>query len=129
MPHSNCRRAARKRFGRCEIDLESRRLFEAGNGKLDTTWVAEDLGSQTGPLISLQMYRRFLLPNQVRMADLGRLASSVEREGIILQCFMEAVSRALAAVFFVAALAFVYRSFYGMRIAEGGQPHHVSVRH
>ena len=39
------------------------------------------------------------------------------------------VSRALAAVLFVAALAFVYRSFYGMRIAEGGQPHHVSVRH
>ena len=34
--------------------------------------MAEDLGGQTGPLISLQMYRRFLLPNQIRMADLGR---------------------------------------------------------
>jgi uroporphyrinogen decarboxylase len=49
-----------------------RRLFEAGQGRIDTTWVAEDLGSQHGPLISLQTYRRFLLPNQIRMADLGR---------------------------------------------------------
>ena len=36
------------------------------------TWVAEDLGSQTGPLMSLAMYRRFLLPNQIKMADLAR---------------------------------------------------------
>jgi uroporphyrinogen decarboxylase len=49
-----------------------RRLFEAGKGQIDTTWVAEDLGAQKGPLMSLAMYRRFLLPNQVRMADLGR---------------------------------------------------------
>ena len=49
-----------------------RRLFEAGRGRIDTTWVAEDLGSQTGPLMSLEMYRRFLLPNQIRMADLAR---------------------------------------------------------
>jgi uroporphyrinogen decarboxylase len=49
-----------------------RRLFEAGKGRIDTTWVAEDLGGQDGPLISLPTYRRFLLPNQIRMADLGR---------------------------------------------------------
>lgn len=49
-----------------------RRIFEAGGGRIDTSWVAEDLGSQTGPLMSLAMYRRFLLPNQVRMADLAR---------------------------------------------------------
>jgi uroporphyrinogen decarboxylase len=49
-----------------------RRLFEAWKGRIDTTWVAEDLGAQTGPLMSLSMYRRFLLPNQIRMADLGR---------------------------------------------------------
>jgi uroporphyrinogen decarboxylase len=49
-----------------------RRLFEAGRGKIDTTWIAEDLGSQTGPLMSLEMYRRFLLPNQIRMAELAR---------------------------------------------------------
>ncbi|NLF08675.1 MAG: uroporphyrinogen-III decarboxylase-like protein [Pirellulaceae bacterium] len=40
--------------------------------RIDTTWVAEDLGSQTGPLLSLAMYRRFLLPNQIKMADLAR---------------------------------------------------------
>ena len=48
------------------------RLFRAGAGRIDTTYVAEDLGSQTGPLISLQTYRRFLLPHQIRMADLAR---------------------------------------------------------
>ena len=49
-----------------------RRIFEAGRGRIDMTWVAEDLGAQTGPLMSLAMYRRFLLPNQIRMADLAR---------------------------------------------------------
>lgn len=49
-----------------------RRIFEAGRGRIDTTWVAEDLGAQTGPLMSLAMYRRFLLPNQVKMAELAR---------------------------------------------------------
>ena len=49
-----------------------RRIFEAGRGKIDITFVAEDLGSQTGPLISLDMYRRFLRPHQKQMADLAR---------------------------------------------------------
>lgn len=50
----------------------NRRLFEAGKGRIDLTYIAEDLGSQTGPLISLETYRRFLLPNQIKMADLAR---------------------------------------------------------
>ena len=49
-----------------------RRMFEAGRGRIDTTWVAEDLGAQTGPLVSLATYRRFLLPNQIKMAELAR---------------------------------------------------------
>lgn len=49
-----------------------RRIFEAGRGRIDLTWVAEDLGAQTGPLMSLATYRRFLLPNQIKMADLAR---------------------------------------------------------
>jgi uroporphyrinogen decarboxylase len=49
-----------------------RRIFEAGRGRIDLTWVAEDLGSQTGPLMSLDTYRRFLLPHQIKMADLAR---------------------------------------------------------
>jgi uroporphyrinogen decarboxylase len=53
-------------------DEHHRRIFEAGRGRIDLTWVAEDLGAQTGPLMSLATYRRFLLPNQIRMADLAR---------------------------------------------------------
>jgi uroporphyrinogen decarboxylase len=54
-----------------------RRVFEAGKAatggsRIDLSWVAEDLGSQTGPLMSLAMYRRFLLPNQIKMAELAR---------------------------------------------------------
>ncbi len=49
-----------------------RRIFQAGRGRIDLTYVAEDLGSQAGPLMSLAMYRRFLLPNQIRMAELAR---------------------------------------------------------
>lgn len=49
-----------------------RRCFQAGGGRIDTTYVAEDLGAQAGPLVSLATYRRFLLPNQKRMADLAR---------------------------------------------------------
>ena len=47
------------------------RAFSRGT-RIDLTWVAEDLGSQTGPLLSLPMYRRFLLPNQIKMAELAR---------------------------------------------------------
>ena len=53
-------------------DEHHRRIFQAGDGRIDLTWVAEDLGSQTGPLMSLAMYRRFLLPGQIKMAELAR---------------------------------------------------------
>jgi len=49
-----------------------RRCFEAGGGRIHLTWIAEDLGSQSGPLMGLPMYRRFLLPNQLKMANLAR---------------------------------------------------------
>ncbi|MCC7191178.1 MAG: hypothetical protein IT444_00225 [Phycisphaeraceae bacterium] len=54
----------------------NRRIFEAAKkasrGKIDLFYLAEDLGGQTGPLMSLEMYRRYLMPNQVKMADLVR---------------------------------------------------------
>lgn len=50
----------------------NRRLYEAGKGLIDVTYIAEDLGSQTGPLMGLETYRRFLLTNQIKMADLAR---------------------------------------------------------
>ena len=49
-----------------------RRIFEAGAGRIDVVKLAEDLGAQTGPLMSLPMYRRFLLPHQIKMAELAR---------------------------------------------------------
>lgn len=48
------------------------RLFDLAQGRIDLTYVAEDLGSQHGLLMSLALIRRFLLPNQKRMADLAR---------------------------------------------------------
>jgi uroporphyrinogen decarboxylase len=51
----------------------NRRIFEAaGRGRLDMFPLAEDLGGQHGPLISVSLYKRFLLPNQKKMADLAR---------------------------------------------------------
>lgn len=50
----------------------NRRMLEIGGGRIDLFVLAEDLGGQTGPLISLDHYRRFLLPNQTKMADLAR---------------------------------------------------------
>ena len=50
----------------------NRRIYKAGAGKIDITYIAEDLGAQTGPLFSLEVYRKFILPNQKKMADLAR---------------------------------------------------------
>ena len=50
----------------------NRRIWEAGNGRIDMMYLAEDLGAQTGPLMSLDCYRTFLRPNQKRMADLAK---------------------------------------------------------
>lgn len=50
----------------------NRRTFEAARGRIDVMSLAEDLGGQTGPLFGLDTFRRFLLPNMKRMADLAR---------------------------------------------------------
>ena len=50
----------------------NRLLWEAGRGKIDVMYLAEDLGGQHGPLFSLETYRRFLRENQRKMADLAR---------------------------------------------------------
>jgi uroporphyrinogen decarboxylase len=46
--------------------------YEIGKGRIDVTYVAEDLGSQTQLLVSVPLIRKFILPNQKRMADLAR---------------------------------------------------------
>jgi uroporphyrinogen decarboxylase len=50
----------------------NQRIFEIGKGRIDLTYVAEDLGGQNGLLFGLPQIRRFILPNQKRMADLAR---------------------------------------------------------
>lgn len=48
------------------------RTFQIADGRIDIMYLAEDLGSQHGPLFSLDVYRRLLLPGQQRMAALAR---------------------------------------------------------
>ena len=47
-----------------------RKLFEAADGHIDVAQVTDDLGSQTGPMISLDLYRTFYKPCHMRMIDL-----------------------------------------------------------
>jgi uroporphyrinogen decarboxylase len=47
-----------------------RRMFETCAGLIDIAQVTDDLGSQTGPLISLEMYREFYAPQHKRFIDL-----------------------------------------------------------
>ncbi len=50
---------------------QNRRIFlTAGDGAVDLFYLAEDLGGQSGPLFSLETYRRFLLAHQKKMAQL-----------------------------------------------------------
>jgi uroporphyrinogen decarboxylase len=48
------------------------RAFEIGDGRIDLTYVAEDLGGQQRLMFSPEQIRRFFLGNQKRMADLAR---------------------------------------------------------
>jgi uroporphyrinogen decarboxylase len=54
----------------------NRRIFEAGiidgEQRIDVFYLAEDLGGQTGPLFSLDVFHRFFMPNMIKMADFVR---------------------------------------------------------
>jgi uroporphyrinogen decarboxylase len=47
-----------------------RRMFETCEGLIDVAQVTDDLGSQTGPLIGLDLYREFYAPHHKRFIDL-----------------------------------------------------------
>jgi len=47
-----------------------RRMFEACEGFIDVAQVTDDLGSQTGPLISLDLYKQFYAAHHKRFIDL-----------------------------------------------------------
>lgn len=46
------------------------RLFEAADGLIDVAQVTDDFGSQSGPLISLDIFREFYKPQMQRFIDL-----------------------------------------------------------
>ena len=48
------------------------RVLEAGRGRIDFLWLGEDLGSQRGPIISLDTYRQFIKPRQKKFVDLAK---------------------------------------------------------
>ena len=47
-----------------------RRMFEACGGLIDVAQVSDDLGMQTGPLISLELYQNFYAPHHKRFIQL-----------------------------------------------------------
>jgi len=49
-----------------------RRTIEAAKGRIDFLWLGEDLGTQRGPLISADLYRKAIRPVHQRFIDLGK---------------------------------------------------------
>lgn len=48
------------------------RVLEAGKGLIDLFWMGEDLGTQRGATISLDLYRKHLRPRHQKFVDLAR---------------------------------------------------------
>jgi len=49
----------------------SHRIFSAAGGSIDIFFIGNDLGSQTGPLLSCHLFERYLLPHLRRLINLG----------------------------------------------------------
>lgn len=49
----------------------SRRIFEAVGDAIDIFFIGNDFGAQTGPMLSPQLFRRFVVPHLQRFVDLG----------------------------------------------------------
>ena len=49
----------------------SRNIFEAASSSIDIFFIGNDFGSQTGPLLGVDLFERFALPSLVRLIDLG----------------------------------------------------------
>ena len=52
----------------CQV---SANIFEAASGSIDIFFIGNDFGSQTGPLLGIDLFERFAMPSLVRLADLG----------------------------------------------------------
>ena len=58
---------------RMEIQIEiTHRILEASKGKVDFIWLGEDLGTQIGPMISMDLFRRHIRPRYLRFCDLAK---------------------------------------------------------
>jgi len=56
-----------------EVQLEVlRRSLEAAGGAIDILWLGEDLGTQRGPLISLELFRKHIRPRHQKFVDLAK---------------------------------------------------------
>jgi len=49
----------------------STRIFDAAADAIDIFFIGNDLGGQTGPLLGVELFRRFILPHLARLIDLG----------------------------------------------------------
>ncbi|MFH1730326.1 MAG: uroporphyrinogen decarboxylase family protein [Planctomycetota bacterium] len=58
---------------RVDIQIEiTRRILEAANGGVDYIHVGEDLGTQIGPIISLDLFRKHIRPAYQKYCDLAK---------------------------------------------------------
>lgn len=58
---------------RTDIQVEIlRRTLEAANGGIDFLWMGEDLGTQIGPIISMEIYRKHIRPVHRKFVDLAK---------------------------------------------------------
>lgn len=48
------------------------RCLESAGGTIDMLWIGEDLGTQIGPILSLDLFRRHLRPRLQKIVDLGK---------------------------------------------------------
>ena len=56
-----------------DIKLEvARRTFQAGGGKIDLLQLGEDLGTQIGPMISLELFRKHIRPRLQPYVELAK---------------------------------------------------------
>ena len=49
----------------------SRAMFEAAGDAIDIFFIGNDFGSQTGPLLGVELFERFVLPSLTRLIELG----------------------------------------------------------
>lgn len=56
-----------------EIQLEVlRRTLEAAGGGIDFVWMGEDLGTQIGPIISMDLFRKHIRPRHQKYIDVAK---------------------------------------------------------